>query len=83
MASRQGWNEKEKLDVFILSLRKDAIDFFGTPKSKVSNFDWLKEKFSQQIEIKDPPPTVRIKLFQVAQSEGEPLERYVTMETNG
>ena len=75
IASRCEWTEAEKVDTFAFALVKEAAQYFSQlSQDKINNFSWVKMKFSQRFEKKDPPQTVRWELYNSCQYEDEDLD---------
>jgi hypothetical protein len=62
-AERSNWSEREKIDTFAMCLRKDALDYFSSlPMEHAHDFNWVKDKFNQHFERRDPPLKWRMSL---------------------
>ena len=71
MAEKCGWTEDDKLEVFPIVLKKEALEYYSIlpNEKKTKNFSWLKAKFEHNFNKVEPPTA--------EQREDETLEKYL------
>ena len=78
-ARNMPWTEVNKIDAFLMCLRKEASEYFSILSAQVrSSFDEIKTKLEAHFEKTDVPSAITWELLAVEQREDESLERFLT-----
>jgi len=77
IGDRYGWNDRQRLDKLIESLRDRALKFFSSRTLVVrTNFQLLAMQMENRFGNRDPPHIVRRQLQELKQHSEESLEEY-------